>query len=128
VKVKLDFVTNSSSSSFIIGEPLSTYKKDKKILVRVKTELNLRDLISTTFQTIEEFEKEYGYMKDGNQFEQLKWKEVEEVFANGGVIHIVSASDHSSNPLESKLCYNGLDNEDIEIPDWLTIIDGKGEY
>jgi hypothetical protein len=76
MKTKIDFVTNSSSSSFIISEPLSTYERNDEISVEVKVKINLRDLIERTYDTLESFEKEYSYMKEGNSFGRKQWKMV----------------------------------------------------
>ncbi len=125
MKTKIDFVTNSSSSSFIISEPLSTYERNDEISVEVKVKINLRDLIERTYDTLESFEKEYSYMKEGNSFGRKQWKKIEEIFSNGNVVHIITASDHSSNPIERDIRYNGLRN--VKVPSFITIIDGEGE-
>jgi hypothetical protein len=44
---------------------------------------------------------------------------------NGNIVHIITASDHSSNPIERDIRYNGLRN--VKVPSFITIIDGEGE-
>ena len=46
-------------------------------------------------------------------------------FANGGVIHVLSATDYNTIE-ESALCENGLNA--IELPDNIIIIEGEGGY
>lgn len=125
MKTKLDFVTNSSSTSFMIGEKPSSYINRKNIEIEIKIKVNLRDLISYTYENLKSFEKEYGYLKETKWGEE-KWEKAEKVFSEGGVVHIVEASDHSDNAVERFLCNEGLTK--VELPDNIIVIQGEGGY
>lgn len=113
---KFDFVTNSSSTSFIIGELPS--EKQVELPIEIKVKIDLRELIEDTYKTLEQFLKDYP---DYEEYEAERFKSIKEIFEKGGVIYSVCASDHSDNLAESMLCENGL--KDVELPNNIIVIE-----
>ena len=72
MKIKLDFVTNSSSASYVIFD--SRKVKDRYIM-KEEIVVDAMDNIEKSFHTVEEFENSYVKMKDHKH--GLAWEHVD---------------------------------------------------
>jgi len=113
MKFKNDFVTNSSSTSFII----STKTNDREELqVVMKKTINLQDYVEKTFTTESELMDYFCYEDD-------EVKELLNEIRSGRIVHLLSLCDDEDS-LERQLYYEGLSG--IETKETVKIIDGKG--
>jgi hypothetical protein len=119
MKIKNDFITNSSSTSFILANKKPNENIGK---VKLKIEIDLEDLINdySRFLTTEEILNFYGY-------EPLYFDEMKKVIENGGEIIIIDVSNDSTNKIETILLEKGLENVVFSNKN-IEIIDGEGGY
>ena len=122
MKSKTDFVTNSSSASFIIGD-LRKYNKDVDLPLEITFKCNLASNISETLDSLEKVEEYFsGWM---NYKEDKDYKKSIEIIKKGGVVHVLYVSDQDE-PMDAAIC-NAVLN-DAKVPDGIVIINGDGGY
>ena len=105
MKLRYGFVTNSSSSSFIIGlkkDADGNYSESTIKAMIAFAEKTLEDVIEEKITTVEELEKryleEYYYdtledLKEEEEYIYDKFLEAKEVIENGGTIYFGCISD-----------------------------------
>ena len=125
MKFKKDFVTNSSSVSFILSDFRNKEKIEERYLpITVTTVYNMADLIIKTYTTLSDFENDYPYVKTE---EPKLWKKCKDVFKKNGVLHFARASDHSSSEVERDIVlYNGKNIIEKQLPDKVEILIVEG--
>jgi hypothetical protein len=119
MKRKADFITNSSSTSFII-----TSNDEKLLKVPMTIEVDLNQYIDKKITTIEELKKYWleDRYEDEEDEEYIKCKKKIEA---GDIVYCLHCSDED-DPLEAVLCREGINN--LNMPKGITIITGEGGY
>lgn len=119
MKLKVDFVTNSSSTSFIIS---TKYENDLNKKAILQIEIDLNDYISESFSTKDELIS-YYYDSD-SYFKTNEGKKLLKELEEGRTVHFIECSSHDENRITRYLCEEGLGC--VKMPKGVKIIKGEG--
>ena len=120
MKCKHDFVTNSSSTSFILGQ---TQEGEMKIVVEMEVDISkyIRDKI-INIQQLDKWRDEECRLGDDKEYLLMK-----EIIERGGKVFILHVSDDDyDDAIEVMLCQYGLST--VNLPDNFVVINGSGGY
>ena len=118
MKIKADFVTNSSSTNFILAskEPL----KDVEMCITV----DMSKFVEDTIENLEQLER-YAHENDMDE-DDPDIIDMRAAIKEGKKIYLLSVSDDDLSGVEAYLCRNGLD--DVVFPQGVDVIQGDGGY
>lgn len=121
MKVRSGFVSNSSSSSFIVAVPKS---KKTKTIVTVSFEVDLESYADRRISTIKELNEYYDYEYGDREF---KYDECKEAIRSGKDVLVGSFTDENHEAEETFLCKTGLEGN---IPEGskTKVIHSEGGY
>jgi hypothetical protein len=122
MKTRHGFVSNSSSSSFVMGVPKGAPTK-----IQVTLTIDLADFAEHKLHTVAELDghyiREYGH-DDTNLAESDEYNAARAQIEKGNEVWFGSFSSESDRPEEVLMAYRGL--KGVELPEELTVISGEG--
>lgn len=128
MKIKKDFVTNSSSTSFIIGD-LKGDLKELKIIVS-KNPLIIVDLFKVLrYELLNEKEVIDNVRQRFSQPYTAEYiRKGLNILNSGGKVYSFHASDQGGSCLEAGLCVWGILNDMVVDSEKVELIDTEGGY
>jgi hypothetical protein len=109
MKIRKGYVSNSSTSSFIVSIP-----KDKESHFVITIPVNLESYVDNIINTKEELDEEFkGRFKYGDiEYEEKLYNECLEAINKGERVLLGGFANDSNNSVENFLYYNGIGKQD----------------
>jgi hypothetical protein len=121
MKIRLNFVSNSSTSSFIVAVPKNS-KADLKVAISVDLSRYAEEILSSK-EDLDKYTKG-NYTKYSEDFSD--YNKFLDLIKSGKSIYIGSFSNESDDPISQLLCDLGIIN--TEHSSDMEIIEGEGGY
>ena len=123
MKKKLDFITNSSSTAFIIASLKKAEVEELKIDFKIS--YDLMKLVRRKLKTVEELQEYFDeYYYDWLNDEDISelFNKQKEIIEKGGEIYLLRAYSDSEDPIEVYLYESEF--KDVKLPDNFILIEG----
>jgi len=128
MKIKSDYVTNSSSCTFILSGPKKDNDNDAA-KIKLEVEIDLINFIRMKIKCEEDYQTfldEWGYR--GAEDEDRPQK-IKAALDKGEIVYILDVSDEGSDPIEQLLCHKGIVGDHVRVvEEGITILEGRGGY
>lgn len=129
MKICNGFVSNSSSSSFVIGLPKNKTK------INIVLELDIKKYADGKISTIEDLISFYGERFGEREYwgkaEKEEYKTARKCIEEGGIIvhGLFSDQEGDRNPLSAFLCWNGIKEDILSKEDKdVIVLSSEGGY
>jgi len=120
MKVRNGFVSNSSSSSFVVAlDP-------KKTKIKIEIEVDLETYAHKQITTLEEVEEHFKEEDTYGKRDEERYKVFLKAIKEGKTVFVGSFSDDGDDAIGTMLCNRGL--EDKDMPKGGVIIESSGGY
>jgi len=125
MKFKASEITNSSSTTFLLGIMTGDGSVDLNIELRVV--VNLKEFLERTLKSVEDLDAWVDdWYGDPSALPSNEYDRCKNILEKGGVVQLLHVTDESDNPLEVFLTQNGIEN--VNLPDNIVVIRGQGGY
>jgi len=125
MKFKASEITNSSSTTFLLGIMTGDGSVDLNIELRVV--VNLKEFLERTLKSVEDLDAWVDdWYGDPSALPSNEYDRCKNILEKGGVVQLLYVTDESDNPLEVFLTQNGIEN--VNLPDNIVVIRGQGGY
>ena len=125
MKVRNGFVSNSSSSSFIVAA-----KSEKDLKTKITLEVDLMEYVKDSVSTVEELDdyymEEYGRVpvKADKDEEWKNYSAAVKAIGKGNVVFFGAFHSDGDNSVEHYLCDNGL----VKVDKKIVVIESNAGY
>lgn len=107
MKIRNGFVSNSSSSSFLIGSEI-----DDPLKITISLEVDLKEFEYKVFYTLEEFKEyvvwDYGSLDGFLKYSSDTWEKAKTLFEEHKVVRIIRFDSYGSGALSTILEERGI--------------------
>jgi hypothetical protein len=120
MKTRLGFVSNSSSSSFLVASD------SKKLTITVDISHLVEKVITTIPELHQHYIDDYGESEFHEEHIQERIREAEKYIRKGKKLLVITGSDQDGDPISDMICHAGLEN--FQVQPKIVVLDGEAGY